>query len=304
MHARERLASNSKEMKHGITYSCEEVEPSRWKAVRQDSRSCSRSTASRSPLLLAVIALGTAAAVTLALIYVLGRGSGAPATGTSSGLPRTSDYHSLLVAPTDPNELLLGTHQGLFESVDGGVTWRSASLAGSDAMNLARPGAGTVWAAGHDLLSRSIDGGATWHEVRPSGLPSLDVHGFVSTAARASGSPPNTPAPTSPPQTSSTTSASPSDLDRLGSTDRRGPGFRLASLALPPAFGPPPGDAAPRRYGIERTILPSWSPASRRSCAARISARGNTVSMCTRALPLRTRSKAPRKSSLVPIDDP
>ena len=41
-------------------------------------------------------------------------------------------------------------------------------------------------------------------------------------------------------------------------------------------------------HGIVSTILPSCSPASNRSCAARISESGNVESTCTRALPLRT----------------
>ena len=137
-----------------------------------------RGTTRRSPLLIAGIALGIGVAAAVGLVYALGGGSDG-ATAGSSGLPRTSDYHSLLVAPTDANTLLLGTHQGLFQSVDGGLTWNAASLVDRDAMNLAQPSASTVWAAGHDVLSRSADGGATWQDVRPSGLPSLDVHGFA-----------------------------------------------------------------------------------------------------------------------------
>lgn len=38
----------------------------------------------------------------------------------ASGLPNTPDYHSLLVAPDDPDRVWLGTHAGLYESVDGG----------------------------------------------------------------------------------------------------------------------------------------------------------------------------------------
>ena len=43
-----------------------------------------------------------------------------------------------------------------------------------------------------------------------------------------------------------------------------------------------------RRHGIVSTILPSCSPASSRSCAARISESGNVESTCTRARPVRT----------------
>lgn len=135
-------------------------------------------TAGRSPQLIAGIAFAIAIAAVAALVYAREIGSNGSAN-SGSGLPRTSDYHSLLVAPTDPNALLLGTHEGLFRSIDGGLTWTAASLAGNDAMNLSQPDADTVWAAGHDVLSRSVDGGATWQKVRPSGLPSLDVHGFA-----------------------------------------------------------------------------------------------------------------------------
>jgi photosystem II stability/assembly factor-like uncharacterized protein len=98
---------------------------------------------------------------------------------SASGLPKTADYHSLLIAPTDPRDILLGTHAGLYESLDGGRSWKQVGLAGQDAMNLARTDATTVWAAGHDLLARSTDGGATWSDVRPQGLPSRDIHGFA-----------------------------------------------------------------------------------------------------------------------------
>jgi photosystem II stability/assembly factor-like uncharacterized protein len=100
------------------------------------------------------------------------------APGALAKVPRASDYHALLVSASRPNELLLGTHSGLFRSLDGGRTWKLAGLAGSDVMNLAQAGS-TVWAAGHDVLAKSGDQGRTWRHVRPTGLPSLDVHGFA-----------------------------------------------------------------------------------------------------------------------------
>jgi photosystem II stability/assembly factor-like uncharacterized protein len=100
-------------------------------------------------------------------------------TVTTGGLPNTSDYHSLLVAPSDPQHILLGTHAGLYESTDGGLNWNQIALEGQDAMNLARSEGETVWTAGHNVLAKSTDGGGTWSDVRPDGLPSLDVHGFA-----------------------------------------------------------------------------------------------------------------------------
>jgi len=99
--------------------------------------------------------------------------------GWSGSLPRAPDYHSLLVSPTDPLDVLLGTHDGLFRSRDGGRTWAKYSLGGKDAMNLAQAEGRTVWAAGHNVLARSMDGGITWRDVRPRGLPHLDLHGFA-----------------------------------------------------------------------------------------------------------------------------
>jgi photosystem II stability/assembly factor-like uncharacterized protein len=97
----------------------------------------------------------------------------------AAGLPHTPDYHTLLVSPKDARRILLGTHAGLYESRDGGRTWRGGPLGGKDAMNLVRTRGERIWAAGHNVLFASDDGGHTWSEVRPDGLPSLDLHGFA-----------------------------------------------------------------------------------------------------------------------------
>jgi photosystem II stability/assembly factor-like uncharacterized protein len=133
----------------------------------------------------AAVALGVAA---LAVVIYAGvsrgekgveGGSAVQAESQAAGLPDTPDYHSLLVAPGDPDALVLGTHNGLYRSSDGGRNWTAASLSGQDAMNLARTGQDVVWAAGHLVLAKSEDGGETWQDVRPDGLPGLDVHGFA-----------------------------------------------------------------------------------------------------------------------------
>lgn len=95
------------------------------------------------------------------------------------GLPETPDYHSLLVDANDPNRVLLGTHVGIYESVDGGRKWTFAGLEGDDAMNLVRQPGGVLWVAGHGVLKRSENDGATWTSVEPDGLPGSDVHGFT-----------------------------------------------------------------------------------------------------------------------------
>jgi photosystem II stability/assembly factor-like uncharacterized protein len=120
---------------------------------------------------------GAIVVLTLALV-VLGFGHSRHSTH-GAGLPNTSDHHSLLVNPTDGDSLILGTHQGLYVSTDGGSHWRFDKLANSDAMNLARPSGDTIWLAGHMVFKKSTDAGTSWHDVRPAGLPSLDIHGFA-----------------------------------------------------------------------------------------------------------------------------
>jgi photosystem II stability/assembly factor-like uncharacterized protein len=113
-----------------------------------------------------------------AVILASGGSSEEAASIAATGLPDTPDYHSLLVAATDAEALTLGTHDGLYQSSDGGRSWQSATLAGQDAMNLGRGEGGVVWTAGHNVLAKSNDGGQTWEDVRPEGLPHLDIHGF------------------------------------------------------------------------------------------------------------------------------
>lgn len=134
-----------------------------------------------SRLLLLLLAGATGLIALVGIGFALTRDSGGgPAGAAAASLPHTSDYHSLLVAPNAPDQLVLGTHQGLFRSTDGGRTWAQAELVNQDAMNLARVSGRTVWAAGHGVLARSRDGGRSWQDVQPPGLPpSLDVHGFA-----------------------------------------------------------------------------------------------------------------------------
>lgn len=123
----------------------------------------------------AAVALVPLAAV---LALPLFKGGDGAAT-TSAGLPNTPDYHSLLVNPADPQRLVLGTHGGLYASSDGGRHWHFDALSGNDAMNLSRPTGRTIWLAGHNVFKKSLDAGTTWSDVNPSGLPSLDIHGFT-----------------------------------------------------------------------------------------------------------------------------
>jgi photosystem II stability/assembly factor-like uncharacterized protein len=134
--------------------------------------------ATRRPPLWVYLAAAGIIILGIAIAVLANRGSGSPPS--SAGLPDTPDYHSLLVDPTNPDRLLLGTHAGLYRSSDGGRHWQFFKLPNRDAMNLARVGTGrTLWLAGHNVFARSNDGGRTWQELGPSSLPSLDIHGFA-----------------------------------------------------------------------------------------------------------------------------
>jgi Photosynthesis system II assembly factor YCF48 len=102
----------------------------------------------------------------------------AAAAASGAAIPKASDYHSLLVLSPDAKALLLGTHQGLFRSTDGGHRWRPGGLRGEDAMNLVRAG-NTILMGGHDVYAESTNDGRSWRHFRPAGLPSLDVHGLA-----------------------------------------------------------------------------------------------------------------------------
>jgi photosystem II stability/assembly factor-like uncharacterized protein len=129
-------------------------------------------------LLYGLAAIGLVGLAVAAALFSFRGGSDTPKKA-SAGLPNTPDYHSLLINPGDPSKLVLGTHLGLYVSSDSGQHWRFDALSGDDAMNLARPPGKTIWLAGHMVFKKSADGGKTWSDVRPSGLPSLDIHGFA-----------------------------------------------------------------------------------------------------------------------------
>jgi hypothetical protein len=102
----------------------------------------------------------------------------ATATTSAASVPRAADYHVLLVLGGEPTTMLLGTHQGVYRSTDGGRSWRLAGLAGQDAMNLVQA-RGAILIGGHDVFAVSVYRGKTWHPAHPTGLPSLDVHGLA-----------------------------------------------------------------------------------------------------------------------------
>ncbi len=121
-----------------------------------------------------------AALASVAVIVVASRGgeSGNPGdTGGSAAGFTGGDFHSLVADPTRPGRLLVGGHQAVSASNDGGRTWsRLGSLDDADAMGWAFT-KDAIWVSGHPGINRSTDG-ATSFEKADDGLPDTDVHAF------------------------------------------------------------------------------------------------------------------------------
>ncbi len=75
------------------------------------------------------------------------------------------DYQAMLVAPAEPDTVLLGSASGLLLSVNSGKTWQPANLSGNVRTLAAQPGGPALFAAGPELLARSDDGGRTWERL-------------------------------------------------------------------------------------------------------------------------------------------
>lgn len=116
------------------------------------------------------------AALTIVLIVLRSGQGDAPGPGAAVSKPVVGgDLHSLVVDPSDPNTLYIGSHQGVSVSTDGGETWEVVeALNGADAMGWALTDDATL-VGGHPGISVSTDGGKSF-EQRNEGLPSTDVH--------------------------------------------------------------------------------------------------------------------------------
>lgn len=117
--------------------------------------------------------------------------------GVAAGaVPNATWYWTMVVSPSDPKVLVLGTSSGIYRSDDGGKAWSPAGLANVNATSLAQTG-GTIFAGGvrnpahasaivtkkgtylvtpgPGVLASSRDGGKTWNDLHPSGLPNLEI---------------------------------------------------------------------------------------------------------------------------------
>lgn len=82
------------------------------------------------------------------------------------------------------NKLLLATDNGIYYSIDQGLSWQrpATPLRGTAISGFARLGNATyAYAWPEQRLFRSDDEGVNWVEISATGLPDLDFHGIVAT---------------------------------------------------------------------------------------------------------------------------
>ncbi len=93
-------------------------------------------------------------------------------------LPASDHVHALRAAG---DVLVLGLHGSLWQSEDGGRTWRQMGLKGQDAMSIGAPpdSDGPLLVGGHGVLARRLPGSTTFENLSPPELGSLDIHALA-----------------------------------------------------------------------------------------------------------------------------
>lgn len=97
--------------------------------------------------------------------------------------PQYGHVHALFKVP-GTNTFLMGSHKGLFQSVDNGKTFTQAEakgvMAGMEFMNFAYDqNTKTLFAGGHDLgVVKSTDNGTSWQKA-DSGITGTDIHALA-----------------------------------------------------------------------------------------------------------------------------
>jgi photosystem II stability/assembly factor-like uncharacterized protein len=97
--------------------------------------------------------------------------------------PIYGHIHSLFRNPTNKT-ILMGTHNGIFKSIDEGKTFTKvetqSEVMAEDFMNFAfDQNTNTIYAGGHDVgIVKSSDGGLTWSKA-DSGIKGTDIHALA-----------------------------------------------------------------------------------------------------------------------------
>ena len=142
----------------------------------------------------------------VAVFAAIGAVSRSTPAVAAAPLPFLPWYWSMVVSPSDPNLLVLGTSNGLYRSSDGGKTWAptgpknvittSLVQSGSSIVAGGVPGTPTPTARpwvrkgsfrtapdGSAVLAASTDGGKSWQELHPRGLPNVSVQALAANPA-------------------------------------------------------------------------------------------------------------------------
>jgi len=100
-------------------------------------------------------------------------------SNASSGLPG-GELRQLAASPSNPAALFAATEHGLFQSSDGGDSWRrtGTTLKEDDVEAVVVAPNGDVYAGAFEGIYRSTDGGATWTKVNGA-LANVDVRALA-----------------------------------------------------------------------------------------------------------------------------
>ncbi len=98
---------------------------------------------------------------------------------------RGREIHAFAQAPSDPKVLYAGTLEGVFQSVDGGATWKQISPLGSreiheiESLAVDPRDPGTVYAGTWHLPWKTTDGGKTWNSIKRGLIVDSDVFSII-----------------------------------------------------------------------------------------------------------------------------
>ncbi len=152
-----------------------------------------------------VVAAGSVAAfvVAFAALGAVSKSSSSAGITSASAVPYAPWYWTMIVSPSDPNVLLLGTNAGVYRSADGAKTWKQAGLKGVNTTSLVQAGTsvfaggvpgsnpvirkagGRTAPDGAAVFAASTDDGKTWRVLHPTGLPNVTVQALAVDPAKS-----------------------------------------------------------------------------------------------------------------------
>lgn len=144
-------------------------------------------------IVLGVIALFVAAFAAIGAVSKSSPSVSATTNPNGAKVPYAAWYWTMLVSPSNPNTLLVGTNMGVYRSANGGKTWKASGLTNVNTTSLAQVGSsiyaggvvgpnpvihntlGRTAPNGTDVLEVSTNGGTAWKVLHPDGLPAKTI---------------------------------------------------------------------------------------------------------------------------------